>query len=81
MIALLCESVDEILLSNHLNETSLVRMFSIFYKMTDLEIGLNFGGSLPGGSPVGGVGKTSDRNGVKITSKNFFEWRSNVGTE
>lgn len=24
MIALLCESVDEILLSNHLNETSLV---------------------------------------------------------
>ena len=44
-------------------------MFSIFYKMTDLEIGLNFGGSLPGGSPVGGVGKI------------FFEWRSNVGTE
>ena len=40
--------------------------------MTDLEIGLNFGGSLPGGSPIGCIGKTSDRNGVKITSKNFF---------
>ena len=40
--------------------------------MTDLEIGLNFGVSLPGGSPVGDVGKTSDRNGVKITSKSFF---------
>ena len=40
--------------------------------MTDLEIGLNFGGSLPGGSPVGGVGKTCDRNGVKNHLQEFF---------
>ena len=35
-----------------------------------------------GGSPVRGVGKASDRNGVKSPLSViflFFEWRSNVG--
>lgn len=70
-MALLCESVDEIILSNHLNETSLAavllgtNVFQYFIKWLIWKLGEILGVHC-GGSPVWGIGMASDRNGVQI---------------